>query len=60
MNAKKKARENLDRYEWLIHNYKVTPENVVYTDLYTALQVLYAQKKYALVTALCSAAIENM
>lgn len=60
MSAKKEARKMLEKYEWQIRSHKVMPEYVVYTDLYTTLQVLYAQKKYVLVTALCNAAIENM
>lgn len=60
LGAKKEAREILENYEWQIRSHKVMPEYVVYTDLYTTLQVLYAQKKYGLVTALCNAAIENM
>lgn len=60
MSTKKKAKKKLCKYEKQVRNCAVTPQGTVYTDLYSTLQVLYAQKRYGLVTALCNAVMENM
>ncbi len=60
MSTKKKAQKKLHNYEEKVRRCGVTPRETVYTDLYSVLQILYAQKKYELVTALCDAAILNM
>lgn len=60
MSTKKKARKRLYKFEIQLRNRTVMPQETVYMELYSVLQVLYAQKKYGLAIALCNAAMENM